>query len=52
MQVLWSRKIAAPPRGLALARERGWLLVWDAEHGLHLFNRSGEPQARVQTPTP
>ena len=46
---LWSRKLAAPPRGLALARERGWLLVWDAEHGLHLFNRSGEPQARWQT---
>ena len=49
MQALWSRKLAAPPRGLALARERGWLLVWDSERGLHLFNRSGEPQARWQT---
>lgn len=49
MQVLWSRKLAAPPCGLALARERGWLLVWDSEHNLHLFNRSGEVQARRQT---
>ncbi len=49
MQLLWSRKLAAPPRGLVLARERGWLLLWDSEHGLHLFNRSGEPQARLQT---
>ena len=49
MQVLWSRTFVAPPRGVALARERGWLLVWDSEHGLHLFNHSGEPQARLQT---
>jgi hypothetical protein len=49
VQVVWSRKLAAPPRGLALARERGWLLVWDSQHGLHLFNRSGEPQARWQS---
>lgn len=52
MQLLWSRKIAAPPRGLALARERGWLLVWDADRGLHLFDRSGNLQAHVQTPAP
>jgi hypothetical protein len=49
VQVVWSRKLGAPPRGLALARERGWLLVWDSEHGLHLFNRSGEAQAHFQT---
>jgi WD40 repeat protein len=52
VQLLWSRKIAAPPRGLALARERGWLLVWDADRGLHLFNRSGTLQAHAQTPAP
>ena len=46
MHVLWSRKTAAPPRGLSLARERGCFLVWDADHNLQLFNRSGEPQAR------
>ncbi len=49
MQPLWSRNVAAPPRGLSLARERGCLLVWDADHGLHLFNRAGEPQAHVRT---
>ncbi len=49
VQLLWSRTTAARPRGLALARERGWLLTWDADHGLHLFNRSGEPQARWQS---
>ena len=49
VQPLWSRKIAAPPRGLSLARERGCLLAWDADHGLHLFNRSGEPQAQLRT---
>ncbi|HVS36548.1 MAG TPA: PQQ-binding-like beta-propeller repeat protein [Gemmataceae bacterium] len=48
MQVVWSRKVAAPPRGLVLARERGWLLVWDSDHVLHLFNRTGETQARFQ----
>jgi len=49
VQPLWSRKVAAPPRGLSLARERGCLLVWEADHGLHLFNRAGEPQASVRT---
>ena len=49
MQLLWSRKLAAPPCGLALARERGALLVWDADNNLHLLNRSGETQARRQT---
>jgi hypothetical protein len=50
VHVLWSCKTAAAPRGLALARERGCFLVWDADGTLKLFNRSGEPQARVQTP--
>jgi hypothetical protein len=38
--------------GLASARERGWLLAWDAAGGLHLFNRSGERQAWAQAPAP
>jgi hypothetical protein len=50
VQIVWSRQLAAPPRGLALARERGWLLVWDADHALQVFNRSGEVQARAQAP--
>jgi len=37
-------------RGLALARERGWILVWDAHHWLYLFNRDGEPQGQRQIP--
>jgi hypothetical protein len=40
----------SPPRGLALARERGWLLAWDADRSLHLFNRAGDVQARAQAP--
>jgi hypothetical protein len=35
-------------RGLALARERGLVLVWDAHHWLYLFNRDGEPQGQRQ----
>src|SRR5947209_7446928 len=38
----WSVALGAPPRGLALAREKCWLLTWD-EHGwLYLLNRRGE----------
>jgi hypothetical protein len=38
--------LPAPPRGLALAREPGWVLVWDADHRLSLYNRSGLAQAQ------
>jgi hypothetical protein len=51
LRTLWSHKSAAPWRGLALARERGWVLAWDAGHLLHLFNRRGEPQAQWSCPT-
>jgi hypothetical protein len=50
MQVLWSQKIAAPLRGLVLARERGWVLAWDAADQLHVWDRLGRRQAQRQAP--
>jgi hypothetical protein len=44
---LWTRTLSAVPRGLALARERGWLLAWDDTNWLYLFNRAGERQAQM-----
>ena len=44
---LWSHNLSAPPRGLALAREKDWLLAWDVNHWLHLFNARGRRQAQV-----
>jgi hypothetical protein len=48
----WSQKVAAPLRGLALARERGWVLAWDAEDRLHLWDRDGRPQAHRRMAAP
>jgi hypothetical protein len=45
VQPLWCHKHTVPLRGLSLARERGWLLTWDAGSSLSLFNASGERQA-------
>jgi hypothetical protein len=47
---LWSQPIAAVPCGLALAREKGWLLVWDDQHRLHLFNQAGQLQGMFRLP--
>lgn len=47
---LWSQTITAAPRGLSLAREKGWLLVWDEHHRLHLFNQSGQLQGMLRLP--
>src|SRR5262245_47055757 len=49
-RVLWSAPVGAPLRGLALARERGCVVAWDAGRNVHLFNRAGERQARRQLP--
>jgi hypothetical protein len=49
---LWSFAPFAPPRGLSLAREKGWLLAWDDNHWLYLVNARGERQAQVRTPAP
>jgi hypothetical protein len=35
---------------LALARERGWVLTWDANHWIYLLNRTGGRQAQWRTP--
>jgi hypothetical protein len=47
---LWSLPSAGPIRGLSLARERGWLLAWDANSCLTLFNHAGDRQGMRQLP--
>jgi hypothetical protein len=51
-RILWSQPIAVAPRGLALARENGWLLAWDEHQWLYLFNRLGHRQAQHRLPAP
>jgi WD40 repeat protein len=36
------------PSGIALARERGWLLAWDDHHWLYLLDHDGNRQAMAQ----
>ena len=48
-QATWSHALGHPPRGLALAREKGWTLAWDTQDWLYLLNASGERQAQVHT---
>jgi hypothetical protein len=50
VRLLWTQTTSAPLRGLALARERGWVLAWDSAHCLYLFNRTGKLQAQLQAP--
>jgi hypothetical protein len=45
-RVLWSLPTEGRPRGLSLAREKGWLLTWDDSNWLYLVNRKGERQAQ------
>jgi len=52
VRLLWSQPLVAPPRGLALAREPGWGLVWDAQHQLSLYNQKGFLQAQRSTAAP
>jgi hypothetical protein len=47
---LWSHQLPVSPRGLSLARERGWVLVWDTNDWLYLLNRLGQRQAQWHTP--
>ena len=53
MQLLWSHSLDAPVRGLVAARERQWVLTWDAGHWLRLFNvarRQRQAQSHVRGP--
>jgi hypothetical protein len=43
---VWSLPLQSRPRGLCLAREKGWLLAWDENNWLYLLNRNGERQAQ------
>ena len=50
MRPLWTQPLAAPARGLTLAREKGWILAWDETHWLYLLNQNGERQAQIRAP--
>ena len=52
IQQAWTHTLSAKPRGLALARERGWLLAWDENSWLYLLNLAGQRQAQVRMTTP
>jgi WD40 repeat protein len=46
----WTHALASSPRGLALAREKGWVLAWDTQDWLYLLNQAGERQAQIHAP--
>src|ERR1700739_4583939 len=48
-QPTWSHALAHPPRGLVLAREKGWLLAWDSQDWLYLLNQAGERQSQMHS---
>jgi hypothetical protein len=49
---LWSLTTAGCPRGVALAREKGWALAWDDHDWLYLLNHRGERQAQFHCTSP
>jgi hypothetical protein len=50
LKPVWSRDLPSGARGLALARERGWVLAWDEAGWLSLFNHAGNKQAQRHFP--
>jgi hypothetical protein len=46
----WSVALGTRLRGLALAREKGWLLTWDDDHWLGLFDPKGDRRGQVRAP--
>ena len=52
MHQLWSQSLTGPARGVALAREKGWILAWDTANWLTLLNQKGERQAQVRAASP
>jgi hypothetical protein len=52
MRPLWSQALTGGARGLALAREKGWILAWDDADWLYLLDPQGQRQAQVHAPGP
>jgi hypothetical protein len=50
LKPVWSRDLPTGARGLALARERGWVLAWDDAGWLSLLNHAGSRQAQRHFP--
>lgn len=50
--LLWRISLGSTPRGVTLAREKGWLLAWDDQDWLHLYDRLGQRQGHVRVPGP
>jgi hypothetical protein len=48
LRPLWSTGLARNLHGFVLAREKGWLLAWDANHWIYLLNPKGNLQGQVQ----
>ncbi|MCI0741701.1 MAG: hypothetical protein L0Y72_21930 [Gemmataceae bacterium] len=46
----WTRKLAAEPAGLSLARETGAVLSWDQDNRLFLLDANGQIQAQTVFP--
>jgi hypothetical protein len=49
---IWTHRLGAAAGGLALARESGHALVWDAHPWLVLLNRRGELQGQLRLDAP
>jgi hypothetical protein len=50
IETAWSHVLPNAPRGLALAREKGWLLAWDEQDWLYLLDHDGDRQAQLHFP--
>jgi len=47
LQEVWSLPLLSGPRGLTLAREKGWVLAWDDRGCLYLVSYLGKRQAQT-----
>jgi len=45
---MWSQTLQAAPRGLVLAREKGWLLAWDEARWLYLLHPGGRLEGQTR----
>ncbi len=48
----WTQITDAPLAGMALAREAGWILVWDDAHNMQVLDLGGERRAAKRVPKP